>query len=1388
MEKILGIDLGTNSIGWAIRDIAVDGNQIIDKGVLTFEKGVGEDKSGEFPLVQKRTESRGKRRNYQAEKYRKWFLLEALINWGMCPLTIEELDEWRKYKKGIGRSYPQKKEFIEWLRFDFNGDGKPDFEQAGFSKHENHFLFRWLAASEDDSHKILFQTNPFLLGRVFYQLVQRRGFRGRDEEGEEAKAIFNGSEKTGTIGVKALEPFLEKYNTLGSALYHMQKEQGGRIRKRYNLRTDYENELKEICRIQGINEDKYKTLWKAIIWQRPLRSQKGLVGICTFERNKARVAVSHPLYEEFRTWVFINNLKIELPNGLDKENYIKEKIYPLFYKAGRDFKLESIAKELNKVGGEIKARFKPDTKVFSCYLPYRFEKWFGKNWKQELGWKEALNNEPKPCPYSFEDIWHVLNTFDSKEKLKEFAVQKLKLDTANAEDFSKTGLQQGYATLSLSAIKKILPYLQKGYLYSDAVYLANMPKVLGNDTLTSELAQSLSSSIKFLFNENKEDLQTKGIINSLISDQLNSTHRHGMNANYELDEDDKKTILNKIHSTIGAKTWETISEEKRNKILTPVSNDYLDFLRKPITATKEKIFIKPLRFHDKLFRHLQETFGIAEERKKYLWHPSEQESYPVAAEKDGIKILGDPQPISRGFKNPMALKSLHKLKNLLNYLLQVKKIDEDTRVVVEIARELNDTNKRKAIEIWQRQNEKDNDRIKERLKEIVKQSGLNIDPLKKENIEKYKLWEEQNHLCLYTGKTIQCTDLYKGNQFDFEHTIPAKMSFDNELKNLTISDSTYNRQIKGKRIPFELPNYQFDVVIDGEEYSAITPRIKFIEEKVDHFDKELEKQRFFAKVAQTKESKDEAIQKRHVLQFQLDYWRKKLETFTCKEYKAGWRNSQLRDTQIITKYALPYLKTVFKRVDVQKGSVTAAFREIYAIQPRTEKKDRSKHSHHAIDAAVLTLIPSHSKREKILEKYNEMKEISYSQTYHEKPEYWEDFKANDILAIENDVLINFQAQNRTLTPTYKKVRKRGKVQFVKEKLGEGKWRYKLNDKGERIPLIADGDSIRGQLHKESFFGMIKLPELHVVKGKTSPKTDNEGNFIFQFNEKRNDHLFVVKREENLANFTKLDDLETIIDPRLKEYLKKEVSQRLIDGKTFAEAIREPIWAYGVKTDKNGKPISPIRHIRCKVKGGGGGFLNNPSIVKPIGAFISKHHYKRNILAQNGETTLCALYQQTINDKMERKMETYSILDIGILSKENIHSLSQIPSPYVEFISKKTPYLLPLYATLLIGQKVIFYTNAPEDLKAFTSKEINERTYLITKFENDRICFKHHLCALPEDALKSEMKKMGLADTGASAFDSTRLIPKLRLSKSNFDFIVEHIHFNLNLDSTIHFRF
>src|SRR5690606_2461945 len=124
----------------------------------------------------------------------KWELLEFLIANGMCPLTLDELDKWRKYTKGEKREYPQSDNFINWLRFDFNGDGKPDFHLLNKDKNESHYVFR--AYAVDENFKNVYQDHPHILGRVFYQLVQRRGFRGRDED--DADIIIDGS-KDGSV-------------------------------------------------------------------------------------------------------------------------------------------------------------------------------------------------------------------------------------------------------------------------------------------------------------------------------------------------------------------------------------------------------------------------------------------------------------------------------------------------------------------------------------------------------------------------------------------------------------------------------------------------------------------------------------------------------------------------------------------------------------------------------------------------------------------------------------------------------------------------------------------------------------------------------------------------------------------------------------------------------------------------------------------------------------------------------------------------------------------------------------------------------------------------------------------------------------------------------------
>ena len=101
MAKILGLDLGTNSIGWAIVDDS--SNEIIDAGVRIFPEGVVAKTIGQGDREEsknaKRRDSRQLRRQFYRKRLRKIKLLRTLISLQMCPLKDTELDIWSKWDK-----------------------------------------------------------------------------------------------------------------------------------------------------------------------------------------------------------------------------------------------------------------------------------------------------------------------------------------------------------------------------------------------------------------------------------------------------------------------------------------------------------------------------------------------------------------------------------------------------------------------------------------------------------------------------------------------------------------------------------------------------------------------------------------------------------------------------------------------------------------------------------------------------------------------------------------------------------------------------------------------------------------------------------------------------------------------------------------------------------------------------------------------------------------------------------------------------------------------------------------------------------------------------------------------------------------------------------------
>ena len=145
---------------------------------------------------------------------------------------------------------------------------------------------------------------------------------------------------------------------------------------------------------------------------------------------------------------------------------------------------------------------------------------------------------------------------------------------------------------------------------------------------------------------------------------------------------------------------------------------------------------------DFIAKILLDEYGIERAYSEKLYHPSLVEGYKNAeCNEYGILQLGSPRTSS--LRNPMAMRALFRLRALVNTLLREKKIDKDTRVNIEMARELNDANKRAAIKQYQEELEKKHREYAEEIKKLYREeTGKEIEP-NEDDILKYQLWKEQ---------------------------------------------------------------------------------------------------------------------------------------------------------------------------------------------------------------------------------------------------------------------------------------------------------------------------------------------------------------------------------------------------------------------------------------------------------------------------------------------------------------------------------------------------------------------------------------------------------------------------------------------------------------------
>ena len=436
--------------------------------------------------------------------------------------------------------------------------------------------------------------------------------------------------------------------------------------------------------------------------------------------------------------------------------------------------------------------------------------------------------------------------------------------------------------------------------------------------------------------------------------------------------------------------------------------------------------------------YLKEQYHVSDEKLKKLYHPSMMETYPRVQRTNnhGVYQLGSPRIDS--VRNPMAMRSMFRLRKLVNRLLEEGKIDQDTEIHIEFARELNDANKRNAIALFAKENQNKNDEARKKIINLFKaETGKDIDPTDVD-VLKYVLWEEQGHICLYTGKQIRISDFVGANpKFDIEHTIPRSVGGDSTKMNLTLCDSRFNRDVKKTRLPTELSNHD-----------EIMTRINEWKEKYESLEGQIRKQKKLSKGASSKEQKDSIIRKRHLLELQRDYWHGKYLRFTMESVPEGFSRRQGTDISVISKYARLYLKSLFKHVYTVKGIATSDFRKIWGIQNAYSKKERVNHVHHCIDAIVIACIG--------LDEYNKLGAYYHDEENHEwygmskayfkKP--WSTF-VEDIEKVQDEIL----AYHYTPDNMPKQGRRRILIDGKK--------------------VLSKGDAARGSLHNDTYYGAIE---------------------------------------------------------------------------------------------------------------------------------------------------------------------------------------------------------------------------------------------------------------------------------------------------------------------------
>ncbi|MFN8309592.1 MAG: type II CRISPR RNA-guided endonuclease Cas9 [Chitinophagales bacterium] len=513
MKKILGIDLGVSSIGWAFITLQDPKYSILGMGSRIIP--LDADEFGEFKT-------------------------------GMAASKSQQRTLRRSFRKGMDRYQLRKTYLREALTA---AKMLPDADLFSLSSIALYGL-RERALSEKLTLK--------QIGRIFLHLNQKRGYKSSRKDDAADKKVTDYE-----------QAILERHHVIRNAgytigqyfYYELKKDPIYRIKEKVFPRIAYVEEFDAIWNVQQqyypeiLTEDFRKRVRDEIIfYQRPLKSQKGLVGFCEFESERRyfyndkgekiptgpKVAPrSTPLSQLCKIWESVNNITIKNKRGEKFEIGLDQKHQIISFLNENEVLSEKVLFDILKI--KATDGYYSDTLVrrkgiqgnITCSAIARiigadssYSKWL----QFEISSEERDVVDPntaemlrrKVIAADFEkqplyQLWHCIYSIAEREELKKTLERKFGFKADIAEQLSKLDFTKpGYSNKSTAAIRNILPHLMLGAKYNDACTIAGYNH---SDSITKE--ENNNRQLQDMLSHIKKNSLRQPVVEKILNQLVN---------------------------------------------------------------------------------------------------------------------------------------------------------------------------------------------------------------------------------------------------------------------------------------------------------------------------------------------------------------------------------------------------------------------------------------------------------------------------------------------------------------------------------------------------------------------------------------------------------------------------------------------------------------------------------------------------------------------------------------------------------------------------------------------------------------------------------------------------------------------------------------------------